>query len=94
LTAIRALPEGQDDDSAIGFGLAGGVLVEYADAVRGKIIGGGVHGDVGIGLAARAGARREDGGSYTYAILSIEVRLPFAGGVLIPVPDQRLAPWR
>ncbi len=50
---------------------------------------GGWRGDQGLGLAARVGYRRQDAGSFGYAILSIELRLPAMAGLPVPAPRPR-----
>jgi hypothetical protein len=89
MAEIHLAPENADDDPSHGFGFAGGILLEYAEAVRGPIFLGAAHGDLGIGLAGRIGVRREDGGTYTYAIFSVEVRWPGIAGIGIPTPRPR-----
>lgn len=89
-------PDGQDandDPASRGYGVAGGVLIEYAEYVRGPILLGGWQGDFGLGIAARVGFRHSDGGNHGYGIVSVEFRLPGMAGLAIPAPKQRNAPW-
>ncbi len=72
-----------------GVGLAAGVLLEYVEAVRGPIVLGRAHGDLGFGVSLRAGMRNEDAGTYGYVVASLEFRLPGAAGFNVPMPRQR-----
>jgi hypothetical protein len=81
-----------DTDSGVrGYGAAAGVLYEFADYVRARALGGGVMGEMAIGLAARVGVRHVDGGTHAYGIVSIEFRLPGIAALPIPVPKHRTA---
>jgi len=78
------LADKRSDDADIGFGVAGGVLLEYVESVHGPVFLGRAAGDLGLGVAARVGARHEDGGSHGYAVVSLEFRWPGMAGASIP----------
>lgn len=70
----------------VGFGLAGGLLVETTERIDGPIFLGAARGELGIGVALRAGVRDFDGAAYGFAVLSLEVRAP--GMLAVPVPPS------
>jgi hypothetical protein len=101
LAELSFSPVDQDDEPPPGFGVAGGILLEYADFVRGPIIGGGVHGDIGFGLHPRRRATRTAAAA---SPSSAEFRLPGAmrpsrsrsAGTVVPVGEKRwpVLRWR
>jgi hypothetical protein len=78
------------DDDTTGYGAAVGGLLELAQTEHGPALGGGVRGELGIGLAARVGVRHVDGGTYVYGLVSVEFRTPgIASWLVIPQPRPR-----
>ncbi len=89
LAELHFAPRGQEDEPSPGIGAAGGVLLEYVEAVRGPIMLGRAHGDLGVGIAARIGVRNEDSGNHGYLIVSVEFRWPGAAGFNVPMAAPR-----
>lgn len=80
-------PQGVADNAETGYGFATGFLVEFVDftSYRGTVAA--ARGDMGIGISPRVGIRRDHDGTYTYAIISVELRTP--GVISVPVPEPR-----
>ena len=89
------LAEARFNDNAVdsdhaGYGVAFGGLYELVQAVDGPIFLGGQRGEYGIGVSGRVGVRHDDGGTATYAMLSVEIRTPgMAAWVTVPTPRPR-----
>lgn len=90
LLAELRFAESQLDSDRAGYGVAVGGLYELVQAVDGPILFGGHRGEYGIGLSGRIGVRHDDGGTATYAMLSVEIRTPGAAAWLtVPTPRPR-----
>lgn len=76
-----------EDARETGYGFATGFLLEFVDFTdyRGDVAA--ARGDMGIGISPRFGVRHDHDGTYTYAIISIELRTP--GIISVPVPEPR-----
>ncbi len=80
-------------DDRPGLGAAAGLLLELVEEFHGGGLMpgayGGFRGELGIGVAVRAGVRSLEDGNVGFAMLSIELRWPGIMGIAIPLEPSR-----
>jgi hypothetical protein len=77
------------DHGLVGGGVAASMMIETYGRVDGPMFLGVTRGAIGIGLSVTAGVRQVDDGSYAYALLSVDVLLPFMAGLPVPAEAVR-----
>ncbi len=77
-----------DADRIRGVGVAGGVLLEALDRHDGPILLGAQRGYFAIGLSARVGVVHLSDETYSYVMLTVEVRTPGIAALPIPAPSR------